>query len=169
MSNAMFMQMTAALPDCPTVTRTNHSIKSFDGSYINVAEFRQEGKPRGTKALYYIHGGGMILGSVDVFEKSIAKRCEETGLPIFAVAYRLAPENPHPTPVYDCWSGLQWLSSNAEQLGVDSSKIIVLGESAGGGLAGESTSISRTIAGTLVSRTLIISIMISLEVVQACR
>ena len=133
----MFMQMTAALPDCPTVTRTNHSIKSFDGSYINVAEFRQEGKPRGTKALYYIHGGGMILGSVDVFEKSIAKRCEETGLPIFAVAYRLAPENPHPTPVYDCWSGLQWLSSNAEQLGVDSSKIIVLGESAGGGLAGE--------------------------------
>lgn len=79
----------------------------------------------------------MILGSVDIFSPSTAKRCEETGLPIFAVEYRLAPEHPHPTPVGDCWAGLQWLSRNAVRLGLDARKIVVVGESAGGGLAGE--------------------------------
>ncbi|KAM3423477.1 hypothetical protein BST61_g905 [Cercospora zeina] len=133
--NAMFQQMGAALPEIPSVKRTNHAIKSLDGTSITIAEFRKDGTPRGGKAIYHIHGGGMILGSIDVFEKTTAKKCEEYGIPIFAVGYRLAPENPHPAPVYDCWAGLQWVSQNAEKLGIDASKIVVLGESAGGGLA----------------------------------
>lgn len=154
----MMAQMMSALPDYPSVTRTNHSIKSFDGTYITIAEFRKQGispscscssppllhdeekssnSNNTSKALYHIHGGGMILGSVDIFSPSTAQRCEETGLPIFAVEYRLAPEHPHPTPVGDCWAGLQWLSRNAVRLGVDARKIVVVGESAGGGLAGE--------------------------------
>lgn len=152
----MMAQMMSALPDYPSVTRTNHSIKSFDGTYITIAEFRKQGTSpssspppplhdeekssssnNNSKALYHIHGGGMILGSVDIFSPSTAQRCEETGLPIFAVEYRLAPEHPHPTPVGDCWAGLQWLSRNAARLGVDARKIVVVGESAGGGLAGE--------------------------------
>lgn len=156
----MMTQMMSALPDYPFVTRTNHSIKSFDGTYITIAEFRKQGTSPSpspssspplhdeekssnsnsnntSKALYHIHGGGMILGSVDIFSPSTAQRCEETGLPIFAVEYRLAPEHPHPTPVGDCWAGLQWLSRNAVRLGVDARKIVVVGESAGGGLAGE--------------------------------
>lgn len=149
----MMTQMMSTLPDYPSVTRTNHSIKSFDGTYITIAEFRKQGispssspplhdeessnSNKNSKALYHIHGGGMILGSVDIFSPSTAQRCEETGLPIFAVEYRLAPEHPHPTPVGDCWAGLQWLSRNAVRLGVDARKIVVVGESAGGGLAGE--------------------------------
>lgn len=152
----MMAQMMSTLPDYPSVTRTNHSIKSFDGTYITIAEFRKQGTSHSSssppplhdeerssnsnnnsKALYHIHGGGMILGSVDIFSPSTAQRCEETGLPIFAVEYRLAPEHPHPTPVGDCWAGLQWLSQNAARLGVDARKIVVVGESAGGGLAGE--------------------------------
>lgn len=149
----MMAQMMSTLPDYPSVTRTNHSIKSFDGTYITIAEFRKQGTSpssspplhdeessnsnNNSKALYHIHGGGMILGSVDIFSPSTAQRCEETGLPIFAVEYRLAPEHPHPTPVGDCWAGLQWLSQNAARLGVDARKIVVVGESAGGGLAGE--------------------------------
>lgn len=151
----MMTQMMSTLPDYPFVTRTNHSIKSFDGKYITIAEFRKQGTSPSSsspplhdeekssnsnntsKALYHIHGGGMILGSVDIFSPSTAQRCEETGLPIFAVEYRLAPEHPHPTPVGDCWAGLQWLSRNAVRLGVDARKIVVVGESAGGGLAGE--------------------------------
>ncbi|KAL9533788.1 Carboxylesterase NlhH [Sphaerulina musiva] len=151
-SNTMMAQMMSTLPDYPSVTRTNHSIKSFDGTYITIAEFRKQGTSpssppplhdeekssssnNNSKALYHIHGGGMILGSVDIFSPSTAQRCEETGLPIFAVEYRLAPEHPHPTPVGDCWAGLQWLSRNAVRLGVDARKIVVVGESAGGGLA----------------------------------
>ncbi|KXT06228.1 hypothetical protein AC579_2616 [Pseudocercospora musae] len=124
------------VPDVAGVSRTNHAIPTHDGHSIMIAEFRKEGtSTKPGKAIYYTHGGGMILGSVDVFEKFIATRCEQSGIPIFAVGYRLAPEHPHPTPVMDCWSGLQWLSKNAAKLGVDPTKIVVMGESAGGGLA----------------------------------
>ncbi|EME86568.1 uncharacterized protein MYCFIDRAFT_43030 [Pseudocercospora fijiensis CIRAD86] len=125
-------------PDVAGVTRTNHAIPTHDGHSITVAEFRKEAGAAPTKpgkAIFYIHGGGMILGSVDAFEKSIASQCEQSGIPVFAVGYRLAPEYPHPIPVTDCWSGLQWLSRNAAKLGVDPAKIVVMGESAGGGLA----------------------------------
>ncbi|KAE9963530.1 hypothetical protein BLS_009199 [Venturia inaequalis] len=49
--------------------------------------------------------------------------------------YRLAPEVRHPTPIEDCYAVLLWLHSNAKNLGVDNSRIAVVGLSAGGGLA----------------------------------
>jgi acetyl esterase/lipase len=77
----------------------------------------------------------MILGSVASFAPTIAARAEAYGLPMFSIDYRLAPENPHPIPVNDCYAGLLWLHLNARTLGLDPSRIMVLGESAGGGLA----------------------------------
>lgn len=123
------------LPETPSVKRTDHSIPTPDGTSINVAEFRKTGTAKPSKAILYIHGGGMIFGSVDMFEKSISAIAARTNVPIFAVSYRLAPEFPHPIPVTDCWTALQWLSSHADELAVDPGRITVMGGSAGGGLA----------------------------------
>lgn len=49
--------------------------------------------------------------------------------------YRVAPEFPHPTPVEDCYAALKWLYSQAQKLGIDKTRIAVMGLSAGGGLA----------------------------------
>ena len=77
----------------------------------------------------------MYLGSVPGFASSIALKAEALCLPIFAIGYRLAPEHPHPTPINDCYAGLTWLHSHAEEVGVDTTRIMIYGESAGGGLA----------------------------------
>jgi acetyl esterase/lipase len=53
----------------------------------------------------------------------------------FARNYRVAPEVTHPTPVEDCYAALVWLHKEAESLGIDNSRIAVVGLSAGGGLA----------------------------------
>ncbi|WP_066949946.1 alpha/beta hydrolase [Microtetraspora fusca] len=96
-------------------------------------------RPRGLTApvpgLYNIHGGGMISGHRDQDAPRLVALVEELGVVAVNVEYRLAPENPDPAPVEDCYAGLAWMSENAAELGVDSRRVVVMGGSAGGGLS----------------------------------
>lgn len=133
---SIIMQTISALPDVPDVVTKQHTCTAEDGHKIVVTEFRpRTSPPAPSPAVYHMHGGGMILGSVVDFEKAIKTRAAAAGMPLFSVEYRLAPEHPHPTPVNDCYAGLVWLHSHAKDLGIDNSRIMVQGESAGGGLA----------------------------------
>ncbi|MGZ3146052.1 alpha/beta hydrolase [Lentzea chajnantorensis] len=85
--------------------------------------------------LLYIHGGGFIVGDLDMFHSSVLRMVDELGVVVVSVDYRLAPEHPFPAPVEDCYAALRWLSANAAELGVDPGRIGVAGESAGGGLS----------------------------------
>lgn len=71
-----------------------------------------------------------------------------TGVQILTIDYRLAPENPYPTPLDDCWAVLQWVHANAKRLSIDTERIAVMGESAGGGLAAALTLLARDLALT---------------------
>lgn len=82
----------------------------------------------------YIHGGGYILGSADMMDFALQQLVSELECVIVSVDYRLAPEHPFPAPLEDCYAALKWFSENAEKLGSDSSRIAVVGPSAGGGL-----------------------------------
>jgi acetyl esterase/lipase len=87
-------------------------------------------------ALYYVHGGGMVMGTNRGADSAKAfDLAAELGLVIVSVDYRLAPEHPHPVPVDECYAGLEWTVEHAEELGVDPERIVVAGASAGGGLA----------------------------------
>jgi acetyl esterase/lipase len=85
--------------------------------------------------LISIHGGGYVigthLGDDGRFDRwSPALRCAGV-----SVGYRLAPETPFPGPLEDCYAALRWAHQNARDLGIDPSRIGVIGGSAGGGLA----------------------------------
>jgi len=84
---------------------------------------------------YFIHGGGMVLGNrfmgID-FPLSVVKECNAICV---TVEYRRAPKNPDPAPIEDCYAGLVWTSAHAAELGIDPSRIMVGGPSAGGGLS----------------------------------
>lgn len=117
---------------------------------------------RPTKALgpyaviYNIHGGGMVAGNNRTAELACElKRAEELNLAIVSINYRLAPENPDPAPLEDCYAGLIWLAKNAEFLNIDSQRIIISGNSAGGGLAAGTTLLVRDRGGPkLISQML---------------
>jgi len=128
----------ARLPEHEDVERVNHGAPSHDGATIPVrwygAADADDASTAGP-AVVYLHGGGMIMASVDLYDRLVASYVAETGVPMLSVDYRLAPEHPHPSPVEDSFAGLRWLVDHADELGVDPGRIAVMGDSGGGGLA----------------------------------
>jgi acetyl esterase len=85
--------------------------------------------------LVYFHGGGMVLGSNHSFEPLARTLASVSNATVVAVDYRLAPENPPPAQFDDAYSATAWVADNADRLGVDSTRLAVIGDSAGGSLA----------------------------------
>lgn len=86
-------------------------------------------------AILHTHGGGFILGTALRGVAALQSLARDLDCVIVSVDYRLAPETTYKWSVEDNYAGLKWLHSQAEQLGVDHSRIAVMGESAGGGHA----------------------------------
>ncbi|WP_353055786.1 alpha/beta hydrolase [Leucobacter sp. CX42] len=106
-------------------------------------------------AVLGIHGGGYVLGTRFFGTGELIDLAERFGVVGVAVEYRLAPEHPAPAAAEDCYAALVWLASNASELGIDPSRIVVSGASAGGGLTAAVSLIARdrggpSIAGQLV-------------------
>jgi acetyl esterase/lipase len=86
-------------------------------------------------AIFFVHGGGMIMGSPLFGLDLVLPWGVSAGTVVVSPGYRLAPQHPDPTPANDCWAALQWTVAHADELGIDRDKIVVVGHSAGGGLA----------------------------------
>lgn len=99
-----------------------------------VRVYRPEGELSGA-GLLWIHGGGYILGAPVINDRECALYARDLNLLVVSVGYRLAPKHPFPSALDDCFAGWQWLLENANDLGIDPRRIVVSGQSAGGGLA----------------------------------
>ncbi|SFE05428.1 Acetyl esterase/lipase [Lentibacillus persicus] len=110
---------------------------------VRVKIYRPINQSESLPCFYHIHGGGMILGTIDGEEAQMALFAEELNAVVVSVDYRLAPEHPFPAPVEDCYAGLKWISEHASELQIDPETIAVGGESAGGGLAAGTVLLSR--------------------------
>jgi acetyl esterase len=82
-----------------------------------------------------IHGGGFVVGTLDMEHGVAAQLVKALGVVVVAVDYRLAPEDPYPAGLEDCYTALRWMTANAAELGIDTDRVGVYGQSAGGGLA----------------------------------
>lgn len=83
----------------------------------------------------YFHGGGWVVGSIDSFDTVCRRLANASGAAIASVGYRLAPEHVYPAPLEDCIAATRWLLGEGEALGIDTARIAVAGDSAGGNLA----------------------------------
>ena len=132
-----FIQMVAAIevPPNQNVTHEDRTVPGPAGAPdISVRVYRPANAPGTLPGVYYIHGGGMIFGSVETENAEAEQVCEEVGAVVVSVEYRLAPEHPHPAQSQDCYAGLVWMARNAAELGFDPGRLAVYGGSAGGGL-----------------------------------
>jgi acetyl esterase len=85
--------------------------------------------------ILFLHGGAFISGTVAAYDVALSVIAERTGWAVVSPEYRLSPEHKYPAAPEDCYSALVDLASRATHFGIDPSRIVVAGESAGGLLA----------------------------------
>nr|WP_286197539.1 alpha/beta hydrolase [Variovorax boronicumulans] len=85
--------------------------------------------------LLYLHGGGFTIGSVATHDTLCRELAHQAGCAVLSLDYRLAPEHRFPTAQNDAWDALQWLAGQGAALGLDTTRLAVGGDSAGGTLA----------------------------------
>jgi acetyl esterase/lipase len=131
--SALLVAAPAELPE--EVVTDDHLVAAADGHQIMVRIYRPRARVGMSPCLYWIHGGGLVLGSVAMDDAWCAEIVERLGIVVAAVEYRLSPASPYPVPLDDCAAGLDWLFASCDALGLDPDRIAVGGGSAGGGLA----------------------------------
>ena len=134
---AALTQLLAAMevPPNPNVNSEDRTVPGPEGAPdVRVRVYRPVTGSGPLPGIYFIHGGGMILGDIEGEDAAASAICDRVGAVVVSVDYRLAPEHPHPAPVEDCYAGLTWMARNAGDLGIDPERLAVYGGSAGGGL-----------------------------------
>ena len=85
--------------------------------------------------LVFFHGGGWVIGNLETHDVVCRKLAQEGEMIVMSVDYRLAPEHRFPAAVEDAVTATKWVAANAKGLGIDASRLVVGGDSAGGNLA----------------------------------
>ncbi|WP_350350592.1 alpha/beta hydrolase [Microbacterium sp. A8/3-1] len=137
-------------------TRRDVTIAGHGGDEITVSVIEKEGRTGTGPGFFHTHGGGMILGNRWLGVVGFLDWAERFNGVIVTVEYRLAPEFPDPYPVEDCYAALVWTADNAEDLGIDLSRLLIGGGSAGGGLAAGTTLLARDRRGPALIGQLLI-------------
>lgn len=142
------------------IERREIVIAAADGAALPATILRPAGAVADAPCIYWIHGGGMVLGdrfaNLDIPLDWLAA----FGAVVVTVDYRLAPEVAGTTLVEDCYRGLEWVAGHADEVGIDPSRIVLAGISAGGGLAAGTVLLARDRGGPAVLAQVLICPML---------
>lgn len=115
----------------------SHQVKSADGSDFEVLQFNPDGVSASEKlpAVVYFHGGAFVLTYASTHISAVDYYAQQARCRVFLVDNRLAPQHRFPKGFEDCYAAVQWVHQQAQALGVDTCKVAVMGDSAGGGFS----------------------------------
>lgn len=141
--NYQYAEMGKLAPPVPTgVDREDVSIAAGDGVVLE-ARWYSKSDARPGSAVVYAHGGGQVAGTLDHYDRRMRVYVAETSVPILSVAYRVAPEGRGQQLSEDVFAGVTWLIEQADRLSVDTTRIAMMGDSGGGGLAAAAAVLAR--------------------------
>lgn len=142
------------------VERREVTVRTADGFDLPLSVFRPQGATATAPCIYWVHGGGMVMGDRFANLDIPLEWLDRFGAAVLTVDYRLAPEASGSTLVEDCYQGLAWVAAHAAELGIDPARIIVAGASAGGGLTAGMTLMARDRGGPDIAAQILICPML---------
>jgi acetyl esterase len=89
----------------------------------------------GTPVVLFFHGGGWVVGDLDTCDGTARQHAVGADAVVVSVDYRLAPEHPYPAAVEDAWAATLWVAEHAHEIGADTARMAVAGDSAGGNIS----------------------------------
>lgn len=121
---------------CLGGNHSSHTVRiATDAGRMKVKVLQPKQTDGPVPGILWIHGGGYMLGGTYMAGMTCGKMlAEKYGAVLVFPDYRLAWQAPYPAALEDCYAALKWMYDNAAELGIDPERIIVGGESAGGGL-----------------------------------
>lgn len=133
----VFRAVLTAMPiDTSRVEVSTLDIDGPDGNRVPLGVYRPRAVAGALPAILYLHGGAFAFGRSEAGGDPVAIAiAEQVGAVVVSVSYRLAPEDPYPAGVEDCYRALTWIAAHAAEFGIDADRIAVTGQSAGGGLS----------------------------------
>ncbi|MGP3534159.1 alpha/beta hydrolase [Microbacterium sp. RD1] len=137
-----FLPSHAQAGPAPDVSYSEYSAVSTDGTVIPLRLYRKAGSEPGS-AVVYLHGGGLISGSVALYDHLLRAYVQWTGVPFLAVDNRLAPEATGTAITEDAFAGVEWLREHAAEQAIDPTRIAVMGDSGGGAPAAGAAILAR--------------------------
>ena len=148
----MIAQVQMELPEAETLEIEDRLVPGWEGDPDVPVRVYRPRRAAGDGAatapgIVFIHGGGFMIGSVDTEHMGAVQVAGDTGAVVVSVDYRLAPEDPYPAALHDCYAALSWLHTEAGALGVDRDRVAVMGASAGGGLSAALALLARDLGG----------------------
>ncbi|PLT35162.1 alpha/beta hydrolase [Bacillus sp. V5-8f] len=117
-------KLLGSFPLDPEVKVEKLSVEGIPVEWVAAPNARQDA------VFLYLHGGGYIVGSLNTHRDIASKLSRATATRVLVIDYRLAPENPYPAAIEDAVKAYRWVVSS----GVSPERIIIGGDSAGGGL-----------------------------------
>lgn len=119
------------------------TLKSFDGSTFPVELFSPYTTKDKSPCILFLHGGAFALPANDFHKKLMTEYALGSHAKVLIVDYRLVPKYRYPYGLEDCFTAYRWIVEYGNEFAIDTNRIAVCGDSAGGALAASLTHLIR--------------------------
>ncbi len=140
----------------PEIGRFEDTVARAGGLDVPVRIYWPQDAERPLPTVLFFHGGGFVLGSIELMDDIGRKLCRDLRAVVVSVEYRLAPEHPFPAAHDDALAATTWVLEHAHALGGDPGRVAIAGESAGANLAASTALSLRSRAPALAAQLLVV-------------
>lgn len=151
-----YLQLSVEVPK-PPVDIEDRTIPAGPSGKIEIRIVRPQGSTQVMPVVVYLHGGGWVIGDAEGYDRVIREIAAGADAAVVFVSYSRAPEAKAPIALEECYSAMKYIADNGPALNLDSSRLVVAGDSAGGNLSAVVSQLAKQRGGPKIALQVLIN------------